>query len=381
MVSDGQGDSLGRDQKSGFCLVATLANNPNPTDCRWREPDALDLTGAYAETIGPGDNDIYTPNVDGQYIDVTNSLPPAGQSTKYELVQWVNADCRLSDTGPAHHTWAVTVEITNSNGSFDVSLPGDTPYWYSYYNGLSPAQQCLPKETVRPELSGGARVGGIVSVVPGSWLTRMATGFNNPFSYQWLRCNSAGWSCAPIPGALSANYAPMPADIGSTLRARVVGNFPGTGEQRTPQDSEPTQVVTGAPAAAPAPPAPPVTPASRTPGPSLVEPVPIVSLTALLRSARRISVDRLRRHGLRVRVHCSRACRMGLRLVGAGGVRLAGRASSISRHGNRTVTLHLGRRASRVVRHFRRGILTLWLHVKSRDHEQQTVSRVLRLRR
>jgi hypothetical protein len=359
VARDGLADSLGRDQKTGFCLVQSPMPN-NSTDCLWNQPGALSLTGANAETVTPAHHDVYTPAVDGQYIDVTNFLPPPGSSVDYELVQWVNADCRLADTGPAKHTWEIVIRIsTASDGTPSVSTTGDRPYWTDYYDGLTPAQQCLPRETVRPQVSGAAQVGAILSSVPGSWLSRMATGVANPFGYQWRRCDASGWACVDIPGATSANYVPTAADLGHTLRARVTGQFPGTGEQTTPQDSEATAPVGAAP------------PVRRH----------VVSLTAAFRVGRRVSIGRLLRHGLRLRAHCSEACRVGLRLVGPGAIGLGRAAGRIRARGSRTFVVRLSRHGRHAARRYRRGTLTLWMHVRGRDGQQQTLSRVLRVAR
>ncbi len=220
---------VARDQKTGFCLVQSSAINP--TDCQHNNPSALSVS----ETINPGFSDIYDPARDGQYIDVT------GLNGTYEFVQWVNADCRLSDMGPAGHTWATVLQINATAATPTVTVTSQTPLWNNYYAGLSNAQKCLPAETVRPVVSGSAQVGGMLSTVAGSWLDRMA----DEFTYQWRRCDATGWNCADIPGATAQNYAPTASDAGHTIRARVTGDFIGSSEQGTPQDSEATSVVPG----------------------------------------------------------------------------------------------------------------------------------------
>src|SRR3954452_15293597 len=89
---------VARDQKTGFCLVQS--DQINPSNCQQKNPDALGVS----ETINPGFNDTYDPSKDGQYIDVT------GLKGTYEFIQWVNADCRLADMGPAGHTWATVLD-------------------------------------------------------------------------------------------------------------------------------------------------------------------------------------------------------------------------------------------------------------------------------
>lgn len=86
-------------------------------------------------------------------------------------------------------------------------------------------------------------------------------------------------------------------------------------------------------------------------------------------------------NGLRVRVRCSLGCRISLTLNGSGGVTLGRLSSKLRRAGARTLHLRLGRRARASLRHFRFATLTLLMHVKSGDGEQQTVARLVRVRR
>ncbi len=337
---------VARDQKTGFCLVQST--EINPTNCQQKNPSALSVS----ETINAGFSDIYDPSRDGQYIDVT------GLNGTYEFVQWVNADCRLGDMGPAQHTWATVLRINATAGTPTVSVTGDTPAWNNYYAGLSNAQKCLPAEAVRPVVSGAPQTGSVLSSVAGSWLERMA----NEFSYQWRRCDATGWACQDIPGATAQNYVPTGADIGHTLRARVTGTFVGSSEQGTPQDSEATPAIVAGP-------------------PSIALPRTVTSLTAALKMLRTVRVHSLVSKGLAVRVHCSEACSVRLSLVGRGGVKLGQRTGSLSKAGSRTFRLKLGRKARRIVRRFHSGTLTLRLAVKSKDGQQQTVARTLKLRR
>jgi hypothetical protein len=344
---------VARDQKTGFCLYQSAV--VNPTYCQQGYPAATSVS----ETINPGFNDIYGPARDGQYIDITGLT-----DGKYELVQWVNADCRLHDTGPAGHTWAVVLQISGGT----VTATTDTPYWNAHYAGLAPSQECLPPETVRPQVSGSAQAGSTLSTVPGSWLERMSS----EFSYQWRRCDSSGWDCADIPGATSANYVPTVDDVGHTLRARVTGTFVDDTEQGTPQDSEATGVV----AAAPGSPQSGQQQSTATFGPG---PVSDATLTVALSSSRSLKVRNLVVHGLSVRVHCSEACAAALDLRGRGGIELAHVTARLAQPGTHALRLKLSRKARRIVAHFRRGTLTLWLHTKASDGQQDTLSRLLHL--
>jgi hypothetical protein len=151
----------------------------------------------------------------------------------------------------------------------------------------------------------------------------------------------------------------MAADVGHTLRSRVTGTFAGSTEQGTPQDSSPTAAIT---AAAPAIPR-------------------IASFTAALKTLRRISIHRLTTKGLSVRVRCSRTCRIGIDLLGRGGVKLARRSALLRGAGSHTYTVHLSSKARHIVRRFHSGNLKLLVHLKSRDGERQTLARTLQLKR
>ena len=333
---------VARDQKTGFCLVQS--EDINPSNCQQKNPSALSVS----ETINPGFSDVYDPSRDGQYIDIT------GLKGTYELVQWVNADCRLADTGPANHTWATVLDIDATTNPPKVTQTSATPYWNDYYAALP--NKCLPPETVRPTVSGAAQTGAVLSTLPGSWLERLST----EFAYQWRRCDATGWACADIPGATSPNYVPVAADVGHTLRSRVTGTFAGSTEQGTPQDSSATAAIGAAP--------PATTPK-------------IASFTAALKTLRRISIHNLTRRGLDVRVHCSRSCRIGIDLLGRGGVKLAHRGALLRGAASHTYTVSLSSKAKHIVRRFHSGNLKLLIHLKSRDGERQTLARTLQLKR
>lgn len=74
-----------------------------------------------------------------------------------------------------------------------------------------------PVESTPPSISGTPQQGQTLTASPGSW------GGTQPISYtyQWLRCNSSGASCAAIKGATGTSYVATSADVGSTLRVRV----------------------------------------------------------------------------------------------------------------------------------------------------------------
>ncbi len=75
-----------------------------------------------------------------------------------------------------------------------------------------------PASQSSPTISGSAIVGSKLTGSPGSWVG------SGPitFTYQWLRCGSDGDGCAPISGRTSKTYTVVQADLGRTLRLKVV---------------------------------------------------------------------------------------------------------------------------------------------------------------
>lgn len=131
----------------------------------------------------------------------------------------------------AGHTLRVVVTATNSTGS-DQAASDAT----AVVTALSP-----PAGTAPPQLSGTARLGQQLTVTSGSWSGTPAP----TYAYRWQRCDSAGASCADIPGATAQSYTVVAADVGGRLQAVVTAsNSAGTAFQTSSQ----TAVVTSPPA-------------------------------------------------------------------------------------------------------------------------------------
>ena len=73
-----------------------------------------------------------------------------------------------------------------------------------------------PTPKTPPTISSPAEVGLTLKATRGTW-----TGNPTSFHFQWLRCDTTGAACAPIPGATGRSYTPTTTDIGHTLRVRV----------------------------------------------------------------------------------------------------------------------------------------------------------------
>jgi hypothetical protein len=108
---------------------------------------------------------------------------------------------------------------------------------------VSKSQASAPANSTLPSISGTAVEGRALGGNLGVWT-------NNPTRYtsSWWRCNQTGGKCVAISGAIQRTYRLGSADVGKTLRFRVVAwNAAG----HTAAISAPTAVVQ---AAAPAPP-------------------------------------------------------------------------------------------------------------------------------
>jgi hypothetical protein len=73
-----------------------------------------------------------------------------------------------------------------------------------------------PKVSVRPTVSGSARVGEELTVSNGTWSPTPTS-----FRRQWQRCETSGDNCRNIPGATGRSYGVRSADIGRRLCALV----------------------------------------------------------------------------------------------------------------------------------------------------------------
>jgi hypothetical protein len=74
-----------------------------------------------------------------------------------------------------------------------------------------------PVTLKRPALSGTARDGEPLSTSDGVWSGTPPISY----AYQWRHCDATGAACVDIEGATASAYRLTPADVGSTIRARV----------------------------------------------------------------------------------------------------------------------------------------------------------------
>lgn len=73
-----------------------------------------------------------------------------------------------------------------------------------------------PRNTVRPVITGSARVGDTLSVTTGTW-----TGGVQAYTFQWQLCDEDGNACVNVTGATGRTYNVRSGDDGGTMRALV----------------------------------------------------------------------------------------------------------------------------------------------------------------
>jgi hypothetical protein len=109
--------------------------------------------------------------------------------------------------------WTIRSEVTATNSAAAVAQNSES---------TQPVGEIAPYLRVTPQITGTVMVGQTLALTAGTWDgTTPLT-----FAYSWRRCNPPGdlASCVEIPGATTATYIPVVADIGSTIRVWIVGS-------------------------------------------------------------------------------------------------------------------------------------------------------------
>jgi hypothetical protein len=117
------------------------------------------------------------------------------------------------------------VTATNADGS-------DT----ATSNPTEVIQSAKPVNTTEPSITGSPVVGNRLQANRGQWVGEQPI----TYTFVWLRCNQQGGNCSEIQGANDTDYEVRDADVGRTIRVRIIArNDRGT----TSAISNPTAVV------------------------------------------------------------------------------------------------------------------------------------------
>jgi hypothetical protein len=130
---------------------------------------------------------------------------PTGDRQNCVAIAGATSQSYTVATADIDHTLDANVFATNADGTGRADTKG---------SGVVAARG-VPKNSVRPTISGKALVGETLTVTNGTW-----TGAST-FSYQWQQCDQNGNNCADIAGANGSTYGVRSTDIGHELLARV----------------------------------------------------------------------------------------------------------------------------------------------------------------
>jgi hypothetical protein len=75
-----------------------------------------------------------------------------------------------------------------------------------------------PQRTASPSIAGTPQQGQTLTASTGNWNGAQPI----TFAFQWLRCDANGDACADVPAATAKTYVAQAADVGKTIRVRVL---------------------------------------------------------------------------------------------------------------------------------------------------------------
>jgi hypothetical protein len=161
----------------------------------------------------------------------TGASSPSWSPDSDSIALVLTATAQIAVTQGSGSSWQTPSARTAGTTGSPAGPADSAPDW----------QTVAPAAGSPPSIFGTAQTGNQLTSTNGTWIGASATGF----TYQWLRCDSAGNGCANIGGASSSsNYAVVSADIGHRLRVIVIASNSAGSTSST--QSNATSVVTQA---------------------------------------------------------------------------------------------------------------------------------------
>lgn len=209
--------------------------------------------GADAITGGSGiDRAIYTNEVASVTVDLITDTATGASAGNDSVVTVESVEGSPNDD--------VIRSRDSAAGSVDCGAGTDQAVAdASATDTLSSCETVAPIATGNPAVAGTVAIGQPLTASIGTW-----EGTASAKTYEWRTCNSAGASCAGIPGETAASYVPTADQATRTFRVAVTGtNAAGTGTAQSAATSvlAAPPLATTAPATADPPASPPAGPA------------------------------------------------------------------------------------------------------------------------
>ena len=214
-------------------LVVTATNAAGSTVS---SPSAPTSVITLAGTVNPPVNTIYpvitlpvgrtAPNI-GDTLSVSNGSWTGSFPITFTY-QWKKCDSPTGSCfkipGATRNTFTVTTDLYGQTIRAEVTATNSAAAVAQNSESTKIVSAIAPLSRATPQITGTNMVGQTLALTAGTWDGSLPL----TFTYSWRRCNPPGdlASCVQIPGATTATYIPVVADIGQTIRVWITGTNP-----------------------------------------------------------------------------------------------------------------------------------------------------------
>ena len=166
------------------------------------------------------------PNI-GDTLSISNGIW-TGSFPMTFTYQWKKCDSPtgscFSIPGATRNTFTVTTDLYGMTIRAEVTAKNSAAAVAQNSESTKVVSAIAPLSRATPQITGTVMVGQTLALTAGTWDGSLPL----TFTYSWRRCNPPGdlASCVQIPGATTATYIPVVADIGQTIRVWITGTNP-----------------------------------------------------------------------------------------------------------------------------------------------------------